>query len=232
MSKLNPLGMSLGAWLKKTRAPKPVNPKAKQPNKNPGAPTKHVPPTVKPGHGLAGSRKALHKLMFVTAGNPFAWTYYEVRPISLPKRRLMPAELSGSMATLKNALRALVERYKSDCSWGVKTLHWLAGCTDDPTGENWGPWGNSGSTYDHLPKRPGLDNATASVSALGKLLAVCEVGDILLVGENGSEHMTMIMEAGEDPLLWSDGHEGAPNCYHVSDDPRRPISVCIPKGLS
>lgn len=228
MPLVNPLGGPLQTWLKRTRAPKPVNPDAKHPNKKPGAPTHHIHPTRRPGAGLTGTRKALHKLMVATAGNPFHWTYYEVRPIYLPKRRLTNGELGGPLAVLKATLAKVVASYRSDCSWGVKTLHWLAGCTDDPTGENWGPWGNSSSTYLHLPKRPGLDNAYHPTAAA---LATCQVGDIGVVGVNGSEHMFAIMEAGPNPLVWSDGGQESPNCYHILDDTRRPISVCIPKGL-
>jgi hypothetical protein len=61
-------------------------------------------------------------------------------------------------------------------------------------------------------------------------LAKCKVGDIGVVGVNGSEHMFCIMEPGPNPLVWSDGHQGAPDSYRVLDDTRRPISICIPKG--
>jgi len=217
--------------------PAPINPKARYPNKNTGAPTKHVKPTKKPGEGLVGTRAAMHRIMLALLGNPFAWTYNEVRPLRLPKRRLTPEELASQAAT-RRALGELVGHYRSDCSWGTKTVDFLAGCKDDPTGELWGPWGNSTSEYEHLEKRPGLDNAYAPKAAD---LANCQVGDDLLFGPDGVWHATKILEAGPDPLLWSDGfgpetggspHVGAPNSYRLSDDTRRPISVCIPKGLA
>ena len=196
----------------------------KKPNP-PSPPIPPVPPTNKPGEGLTGWQKDLHLLIVATLGNPYSWTYNAVRPLYLPKRRLTRAEMAN-LGSVRQALWLLVKNYRSDCSWGVKTLYFLIGAKDDPTGANWGTWGNSSSTYDHLPKRFGLDNAYHPSSAD---LARCEVGDILLVGKDGYEHMAVIAEKGTNPLLWSDGHQGAPNSYRVLDDSRRPITVCIPK---
>jgi hypothetical protein len=202
---------------------KPINSKAVHPNK-PSPAIAHVAPTRKPGEGLTGAQARLHKVMVATVGNPFGWTYNFIRPLTLPKGKLTNADFA-SRAALNAALKRLVSRYRSDCSWGGKTLFWLVGCADDPTGEKWNGWGNTSTTYQHLPKRPGLDNAMHPAPAD---LARCQVGDIGLVGENGSDHFFIIMEAGPNPLVWSDGFNGAPNSYHVLDDPRRPISVCIP----
>jgi len=198
---------------RKPNAPSPVLP--------------HRPPTKQPGEGLSGWQKHLHTVMVATLGNPYGWTYNEVRPLYLPKRRLTVTELA-TFAGVKKGLGLLVSRYRSDCSFGAKTLFWLIGAKDDPTGTNWGPWGNSSSIYAHLPKRFGLNNAYHPASAD---LARCEVGDILVVGLNGGEHVAVILEKGPNPLVWSDGHNGAPDSYHVLDDARRPISVCVPKGL-
>jgi hypothetical protein len=52
-----------------------------------------------------------------------------------------------------------------------------------------------------------------------------EVGDIVLFGVDGSDHAAMVMEAGSDPLLWSFGHQGAPNTYRLSYD-RRVKTYC------
>ena len=209
--------------------PKPINPKAKRPNRHRrDTPTKHVPPTKKPGEGLTGYRADVHRVMHATVGNPYHWMYYEVRPLQLPKGKLSPRELAHPVLLAK-ALRQFVKNYRADCSWGAKTIDWLVGAKDDPTGEQWGPWGNSTTTYEHLEKRPGLDNASSPIPAD---LAKCEVGDFLLFGPDGAWHETRIMEAGPDPLLWSDGGPGTttPNTYSLSDDARRPVSVCIPKG--
>lgn len=200
--------------------------KGRSPN-HPSPPIPPTPPTKKPGHDLTGTRAAMHRVMHATVGNPYGWTYNLVRPLALPKRRLTETELATATAT-KRALADLVYRYRSDCSWGSKTIDYLAGATDDPTGQNWTGWGNSGTIYAHLEKRYGLDNAYHPSPAD---LARCKVGDHVLIGRDGSLHAARIMEAGENPLLWSDGHQGAPNSYRLLDDARRPISVCIPKGL-
>lgn len=203
-----------------------VRPIHRKPNPpSPSLPT--VPPTTKAGQGHTGWQFDLHRVMHATLNNPYGWTYNEVRPLYLPKRRLTRAELA-TLSTVRKALAVLVTAYRSDCSWGAKTLFFLIGAKDDPTGLSWGPWGNSSSIYQHLPKRFGLDNAYHPTPAD---LARCKVGDIGVVGRNGADHVWVIMEEGENPLVWSDGHQGAPNSYRVLDDTRRPISVCIPKGV-
>ena len=207
------------------RRRKPIRPGAIHPNPQ-SQPVKPTPPTRPPGHGLTGWRKNVHIVLLATLGNPYGWTYNEVRPLALPRRRLTAAELA-TPAVLKATLAKLVKAFRSDCSWGAKTAFFLARCKDDPTGENWNGWGNSSSAYLHLPKRPGLDNAYSPTAAA---LAACEVGDIGVVGVNGSDHVFVILEKGENPLVWSDGHGGAPDSYHVLDDARRPISILIPKG--
>lgn len=198
----------------------------KQPNP-PSPPLPVTPPTKKPRAGLAGWQKDLHLVMVATLGNPYGWTYNLVRPLYLPKRRLTRAELA-TITAAKKALALLVTKYRSDCSWGAKTLFYLIGAADDPTGQAWGGYGNSSSIYSHLPKRFGLDNA---YHPTGADLARCKVGDIGVVGVNGKDHVWVVMEEGSNPLVWSDGHQGAPNSYRVLDDARRPISVCIPKGM-
>ena len=99
----------------------------------------------------------------------------------------------------------------ADCSFGVKILcHW-AGVQNDPTGNDWDGNGNSTSIYNHLPHIP---------------VAEGRVGDIVVFGPNGSAHAAMIMAADPtNPKLWSFGHQGAPNVYHLHDD-SRPATVC------
>jgi len=98
----------------------------------------------------------------------------------------------------------------ADCSFGVKILCDWAG-VPDPTGENYDGYGNSISIYNHLPH---ISKAQA------------KTGDILLFGPNGAWHATMILEPGADPLLWSHGHQGAPNLYRLSADKRTPVTFC------
>jgi hypothetical protein len=99
----------------------------------------------------------------------------------------------------------------ADCSDGCRMLCRWAGVQDDPAGNHYGPFGNSSSIWAHLPH----------LRSPGEL----EVGDIVLFGVNGSEHAAMVMESGSDPLLWSHGHQGAPNTYRLSYD-RRVKTYC------
>lgn len=98
----------------------------------------------------------------------------------------------------------------SDCSKGVQMLCRWAGAPD-PMDNGFGPYGNSQTIWLVLRH---LD----TVEEL-------EVGDIVTFGVDGQDHAAMVMEAGSDPLLWSDGHQGAPNAYRLSDD-HRPHQFC------
>jgi len=93
-----------------------------------------------------------------------------------------------------------------DCSKGVQYLARWAGVPHDPMGEKWGPYGNSQTLWLRLPH----------------LLQASELktGDIVTFGHNGDKHAAMVLEPGHDPLLWSFGHEGAPNTYRLSQDGR------------
>jgi hypothetical protein len=104
----------------------------------------------------------------------------------------------------------LAHSVNADCSFGIKILCDWAGI-DDPTGGKYDGWGNSGSMYKHLPHIT-LDQA--------------KIGDIVVFGPNGEWHAAMILEPGKNPRLWSHGHQGAPNLYNLSDDKRRPVTVC------
>ena len=93
-----------------------------------------------------------------------------------------------------------------DCSKGVQFLcHWAPGCPD-PMGNNWDVWGNSSTIYFHLHH---LDHPSQ-----------LQVGDPVTFGRYGRDHAAMVMEKGNDPLLWSFGHPGAPNAYRLSWDRR------------
>ncbi len=99
------------------------------------------------------------------------------------------------------------QHVRADCSFGVKLLCKWAGIKDDPTGENWSGYGNSSTIAAHLKH-------AAKASDL-------QVGDVVTFGTDGSnEHAAMVLEPGPDPLLWSHGHQGAPNLYRVSQDGR------------
>jgi len=59
-------------------------------------------------------------------------------------------------------------------------------------------------------------------AAIASLVNATKAADVITVGNNGSEHATMVLAAGADPLLWSFGHPGSPNSYRLSDDGRWP----------
>lgn len=99
------------------------------------------------------------------------------------------------------------QKVRADCSKGVQFLCWWAGCPNDPMGLHYGPYGNSSTLAMHLHH---LDRASA-----------LKVGDIVTFGPGGNEHAAMVMAAGSDPLLWSNGHQGAPNTYRLSYDRRQ-----------
>lgn len=104
----------------------------------------------------------------------------------------------------------LAHGVNADCSFGVKILCDWAG-VPDPTGSHFDGWGNSVSIFHHLPHIP---------------KAQAKTGDIIVFGPDGAWHATMILEPGPDPLMWSHGHQGAPNLYRLSQDTRTPLTIC------
>lgn len=97
------------------------------------------------------------------------------------------------------------QRVTGDCSKGVQYLcRWAGG--PDPMGEGFGPYGNSQTLWLRLSH---LDNPSQ-----------LEPGDIVTFGRDGNEHAAMVYEPGTDPVLWSFGHQGAPNFYRLSADRR------------
>jgi hypothetical protein len=93
-----------------------------------------------------------------------------------------------------------------DCSKGVQFLCKWAGVPHDPMDGGYGVYGNSQTLWLKLQH---LDRASD-----------LKVGDVVTFGRDGLEHAAMVAEAGADPLLWSFGHEGAPNFYRLSQDRR------------
>lgn len=95
---------------------------------------------------------------------------------------------------------------QGDCSKGCQYLaFWAHG--PDPMGNNFGSIGNSTTMCSHLQH---LDHPSQ-----------LEIGDYVTFGAAGNEHAACVYEKGNDPLLWSFGHQGAPNTYRLSQD-RRP----------
>ncbi len=113
------------------------------------------------------------------------WDYAAVRPLPVPPRWYPGKHI------------------RADCSFGVKDLCKWAGVPDDPTGDNWGGYGNSFSITAHLEH-------VAHPSML-------EVGDIITLDRDSTHgHAMMVLEPGTDPLCWSHGHQGAPNEVRLS----------------
>lgn len=93
-----------------------------------------------------------------------------------------------------------------DCSKGCQFVARWANAPD-PMENNWASLGNSQTIWmrlDHVDHPREL-----------------EVGDPITFGRDGNEHAALVLEAGEDPLLWSFGHQGAPNSYRLSWDRRQ-----------
>lgn len=101
----------------------------------------------------------------------------------------------------------------ADCSHAVKLLCRWAGAPD-PMGNGWSTWGNSTTLAVHLPH----------LHAAAEL----HVGDIVTFGPAGTKHAAMVLEPGPDPLLWSFGHQGAPNTYRLSEDDREHQLLRLP----
>lgn len=119
------------------------------------------------------------------------WTYLAVRPRPMPT------------ATRKFTPGTKVV---GDCSKGVQfNCWWVPGCVD-PMGNDFGTAGNSYTLWLNLQH---LDSPADLL-----------VGDIVTFGPDGDEHAAMVLEAGADPLMWSFGHQGAPNTYRLSTDTR------------
>lgn len=99
---------------------------------------------------------------------------------------------------------------EGDCSKGTQFLcRW--GGAPDPMKNGFGDFGNSQTIWLKL-------HHVATASEL-------EVGDIVTFGIDGGDHAAMVLEPGSDPLLWSFGHQGAPNTYRLSWD-HRPRQFC------
>ncbi len=97
------------------------------------------------------------------------------------------------------------QKVRSDCSKGCQYIAKWGGAPD-PMGRRFDAYGNSTTMTAHLHH---LDHPSD-----------LEVGDYVTFGPDGNDHAATVMEKGADPLLWSDGHQGAPNSYHLSYDRR------------
>lgn len=108
------------------------------------------------------------------------------------------------------------QRIDGDCSKGCQYIaRWGAG--PDPMQMDFGPYGNSQTIWLRA-------HHAASASDL-------DIGDMITFGRDGDEHATVVLEKGDDPLLWSFGHQGfagspCPDTYRLSQD-GRPAQFCL-----
>lgn len=144
-------------------------------------------------------RRALKQLMQETLGD-------EYKNHTWTYRAIRPLAIPPSWA---KGLRVV-----GDCSKGVQYLCKWAGMLNDPMGMNWGVYGNSTNLCLHLQH---LDHRYE-----------LRVGDIVTFGAGGDKHAAMVYEPGSDPLVWSFGHQGAPNTYRLSQDHRQQQYLRIP----
>jgi hypothetical protein len=88
-----------------------------------------------------------------------------------------------------------------DCSEAVTLLCKWAGLKD-PNGRAYNGTGYTGSLLANLPH---YTNPRAA-----------QVGALVVFGPGTGEHVSMVQEAGDDPLLWSHGAERGPRSFRLS----------------
>jgi hypothetical protein len=93
-----------------------------------------------------------------------------------------------------------------DCSEAVTCLCKWAGL-HDPNGFHYNGSGYTGTLLANL--RHYSDPSAAQVGAL------------VVYGPGGGHHVSMVMEPGHDPLLWSHGREAGPNTIRLSTQRRQ-----------
>jgi hypothetical protein len=125
--------------------------------------------------------------MDATAANKARWHYAQFRPC-------------GVSVGYIEATSGIVW---ADCSAGTAILARLAGAPNPLHAGSFDGYGNTGSCWGHLT-HIFRDEA--------------QVGDCVVYGQgpDGTHHMSMVREAGPDPLLWSNGWEGAPELIRFS----------------
>jgi hypothetical protein len=127
------------------------------------------------------------------------WEYEAIRPCGMP--------------TSTRQFRANL-RKRGDCSKGAQFLSWWTPGAPDPMQNHFGLYGNSQTMWlvlHHLWAPEQL-----------------EVGDPVAFGVDGQDHIAVTYKAGADPLMWSFGHQGAPNLYRLSYDRRIKTYLKLP----
>lgn len=107
--------------------------------------------------------------------------------------RLTEEQMRARLATGKELMM--------DCSQAVTQLcHWAG--LDDPNGLDYRYAGYTGTLLERLPhyKNP----------------AGAMVGALVVYGPGTGDHVSMVYERGDDPLLWSHGFDGGPQLVRLS----------------
>lgn len=137
--------------------------------------------------------------MDATVRNKADWHYAQFRPC-------------GANVTWEDAVGRAVW---ADCSAGSAILARLCAAPNPLHAGGFDGYGNTESCYHHLPHIP---------------LHEVSVGDLVVYGPSGgTHHMAMVREPGDDPILWSNGWEGAPELIRYSTEHGRqgnPVTCC------
>lgn len=88
-----------------------------------------------------------------------------------------------------------------DCSQGVTCLYKWAGL-QDPNGLGYRYAGYTGTLLEHLPHYSDPSKA--------------RVGALVVYGPGTGDHVSMVVEWGKNPLLWSHGFEGGPQLVRLA----------------
>jgi hypothetical protein len=109
----------------------------------------------------------------------------------------------ASFRLTAHQLQALLARgggIQADCSELVTELCRWAGLAD-PNGLAYARAGYTGTMLDHLPPCDPL---------------AADVGDLVVLGPGTGDHVCMVLEHGDDPLLFSHGQEAGPLAVSLS----------------
>jgi hypothetical protein len=138
-------------------------------------------------------RTRMAALMDATVRNAGSWHYAQFRPC-------------GAHVTWEDAVGGTVW---ADCSAGSAIVCRLAGAPNPLHAGAFDGYGNTESCYDHLAILPGGASAMS-------------VGDPVVYGPaGGTHHMALCRQPGNDPILWSNGWEGAPEFIRYSTEHAR-----------
>jgi hypothetical protein len=136
-------------------------------------------------------RRHLHDLMRYLLANEPAVHYAQVRPM----RTVGLYEQDAARRLDGDGSLTM------DCSEAVTCLCKWAGL-HDPNGHHYDGSGFTGTLLDRLPHYSDPHRAM--------------VGALVVFGPGTGDHVCMVMEPGDDPLLWSHGFEGGPRKVRLS----------------